>query len=188
MNTLKKISTFILATIVLTACSNDDNPTPVNEEEVITTLTATLTPVGGGNTITLQTRDLDGDGPNAPTITVSGPLAINKTYNGSLTLLNETVTPAENINEEIEEEAEEHQFFYQLTNGIGNITYTDLDSNGKPIGLTFTLTTGSTTGTGNLTITLRHELNKSAAGVSNGDITNAGGETDIQATFGITVQ
>src|SRR5690606_24397160 len=103
------------ATLAFTACSDDDDPAPVNEEEVITTLTATLIPMGGGTTITLQTRDLDGEGPNAPVITVSGPLVAGTTYNGSLLLLNETITPAEVINEEIEEESDEHQFFFQAT-------------------------------------------------------------------------
>lgn len=188
MKTFKKISILFLSTLIFTACSNDDdNPTPVNEEEVITTLTATLTPVGGGTTITLQTRDLDGDGPNPPVVSVSSSLAIGTTYNGSLELLNETVTPAELINEEIEEEAEEHQFFFESTNNISTFAYADVDGNGNPIGLEFTLTTG-TAGTGSVTITLRHEPNKSAAGVSTGEIANAGGETDIEATFTVTVQ
>ncbi|WP_347926019.1 type 1 periplasmic binding fold superfamily protein [Pontimicrobium sp. SW4] len=187
MKLFKKISIVLLATIIFTACSDDDNPTPVNEEEVITTLTATLTPVAGGDVITLQTRDLDGDGPNAPVVTVSGNLAANTTYNGSLELLNETENPAESINEEIEEEDDEHQFFYQATNSIATFTYSDTDGDGNPIGLEFQLVT-STAATGNITITLRHEPNKEAAGVSDGDITNAGGETDIQAVFPVTVQ
>lgn len=186
MKTFKKISILLLATFVFTACSDDD-PVPVNEEEVITTLTATLTPVGGGDVITLQTRDLDGDGPNAPIITVSGSLTASTTYNGSLELLNETENPAESINEEIEEEDDEHQFFYQATNSIATFTYSDTDGDGNPIGLEFQLVT-STSATGNITITLRHEPNKEATGVSDGDITNAGGETDIQAVFPVTVQ
>lgn len=145
-------------------------------------------PVGGGNTITLQSRDLDGDGPNAPVITVSGPFSVNKTYNGSLVLLNETESPAENINEEIEEEDDEHQFFFQLSNNIATVTYADADGNGNPVGLKFNLTTSTTLGSSNLTITLRHEPNKLAAGVSSGSITNAGGETDIQVVFPISVQ
>jgi len=96
MKTLKNTLFLVLATVVFSACSSDDdNPLPVNEEEVITTLTATLTPVGGGASITLQSLDLDGDGPNVPVITVSSPLAVNTTYNGSLELLNETESPAE---------------------------------------------------------------------------------------------
>jgi hypothetical protein len=189
MKTLKKVSILFLSALAFTLTScEDDDPIAVNEEEVITTLTATLVPVGGGTTITLQTRDLDGDGPNAPVITVSGPLAVNKTYNGSLVLLNETESPAENKNEEIEKEDDEHQFFFQVTNNLATISYNDADGNGNPLGLKFTLVTSGTAGSGNLTITLRHEPNKSAAGVKDGNIANAGGETDIQAVFPITVQ
>jgi hypothetical protein len=189
MKTLKKISILFLSALIftITSCSDDD-PIAVNEEEVITTLTATLIPVGGGTTITLQTRDLDGDGPNPPVITVSGSLAANTTYNASLELLDETESPAENKNEEITEESDEHQFFYQVTNNLATFAYSDFDDDSNPLGLSFTVTTGATTGTGTLTITLRHEPNKSASGVSDGNISNAGGETDIQAIFSIEVQ
>ncbi|KAA5821968.1 type 1 periplasmic binding fold superfamily protein [Algibacter amylolyticus] len=189
MKTLKNLSLLFISALVFTACSNDDdNPEPVNEEEVITTLTATLVPTTDGSTITLQTRDSDGDGPTAPVVTVSGALAANTTYNGTLSLLNETESPAESINVEIEEEDDEHQFFYQVTNSLATFTYEDFDEDSNPVGLAFTLTTSATPGTGTLTITLRHEPNKSASGVSDGDITNAGGETDIQAVFNISVE
>jgi hypothetical protein len=189
MKTLKVLSILFTSALVFTSCSDDDNPVIVNEEEVITTLTATLTPAGGGSTITLRTQDLDGDGPNAPIITVTGgPFIINTVYNGSLVLLNETVSPAESINEEIEEEDDEHQFFYQVSNNLATFAYTDADGDGNPVGLEFSVTTSATAGAGTLTITLRHEPNKSASGVSEGDITNAGGETDIEAIFPITVQ
>lgn len=189
MKNLKKLSILFISAIVFTACSNDDdNPEAVHEEEVITTLTATLTPAGGGTVITLKTQDLDGDGPNAPVLSVSGALAASTTYNGSLELLNETESPAESINEEIEEEDDEHQFFYQVTNSLATFEYQDFDGDSNPVGLDFTVTTSATTGTGALTITLLHEPNKNATGVSDGDITNAGGETDIQAVFNISVE
>ncbi len=57
-----------------------------------------------------------------------------------------------------------------------------MDGNGNPVGLTFNLTTGDAT-TGSVTIILRHEPMKDASGVSDGDITNAGGETDISVTI-----
>ena len=90
MKNLKLLSIVLCLSLVFTACSDDDTPADVHEEEVITTMTITLTPVGGGNAITLQTRDLDGDGPNDPVITVSGNLTAGTTYNGSIELLNET--------------------------------------------------------------------------------------------------
>ncbi len=169
--------------LFLASCSDDDNG-PVNEEEVITTVTTTLT--NGATTITLTSRDLDGDGPNAPVVTVSGNLEANTVYNGKITFLNETVTPAEDITVEIEEEGEDHQIFYQVPSGLGTFGYTDFDVNAKPVGLTFTYTTGNA-GTGNLTVTLRHLPNKSATGVAGGDITNAGGATDAQVIYPIVI-
>lgn len=180
---LKFLALFLSSALVFTSCSNDD--APVNEEEVITTVIVTLT--GSGETITLTSRDLDGDGPNAPEVTVSGDLIAQTTYIGSTRFLNELEDPAEEITEEVEEESDEHQVFYQLLSSLGTVTYTDTDVNGKPIGLTFTLTTGSTAATGNLIVTLRHKLNKNATSVAAGDITNAGGSTDALVTFPIQV-
>ncbi|AXO79125.1 type 1 periplasmic binding fold superfamily protein [Olleya aquimaris] len=192
MKNLKQLSLILLAAIAFVSCSNDDdatdNPVPVNEEEVITTLTATLTPVGGGTEITLQKQDSDGDGPDDAVITVSSPLAIGTTYNVSLELLNETESPAESINEEIEEEDDEHQFFYTATNDVATFAYVDFDGDGNPLGLEFTLTTADVASTGNITIELQHLPNKSAEGVSDGDSTNAGGETDVMAIFPIVVE
>jgi hypothetical protein len=155
-----------------------------DQVEIITTVRVTL--VGGGQTIILESKDLDGDGPNAPVVTVSGNLLANTSYTGAVTFLNEIQNPAEDITAEVEAEGVDYQVFYQLASGLGTITYTDLDLNGKPIGLTFTLTTGNA-GTGNLTVTLRHLPNKSGLGVASGDITNAGGSTDAVVTYPVWV-
>ena len=184
MRNLKFLATAIFATIIFVSCSNDDDtPEPVNEEEVITTLTVTLAPTGGGTPITLQTRDLDGDGPNAPVVTVSGDLATGVVYNGTIVLLNETETPPEVITEEVEAEAEEHQFFYTTGGGLDVTTaYSNFDTNGNPLGTEFTLTAGAAS-SGTLTFTLRHEPTKPNTGLG-----DAGGETDIAAVFNVTVQ
>lgn len=183
MKNLKLIALVVIPVLFSTSCSNDD--APVNEEEVITTVTTTL--VGGGQTITLTSRDLDGDGPNAPVVTVSGNLTAGTTYTGSTTFLNELESPAEDITIEVEEEGADHQVFYQLPSSIGTVTYTDMDANGRPIGLNFTLVAGTSGSTGTLTVTLRHLPNKTASGVSGGDITNAGGNTDAAVTFAVAV-
>ncbi|MFB0942128.1 MAG: type 1 periplasmic binding fold superfamily protein, partial [Patiriisocius sp.] len=102
--------------------------------------------------------------------------------------LNETEDPAEDITQEVIEEADEHQVFYTISEGLNiQTTYEDQDSQGNPLGLQITLTTGAAS-EGSLTVTLRHEPNKSAEGVSDGDITNAGGETDITTTFNVSIQ
>jgi hypothetical protein len=188
MKNLKNIS-LALVGIIIFSCNNDDNnttPPPVtNEEELITTVKVTLT--NGGSVITLQSKDLDGDGPNAPVVTSSGNLTANTTYSGVVEFLNESVNPADNITAEIEAEDEDHQVFYQLASGLGTLTYSDVDSNSKPVGLAFSYQTNSAN-SGNLIITLRHLPNKSAAGVATGDITNAGGSTDAQVTLPFTIQ
>lgn len=176
---------FLLAiSLGFIACEKDE-PTIPNEEEVITTMRLYLTPTTGGNPIVFEFKDLDGDGGNAPTIT-SDTLATNSTYSGVIELLNETETPADTITLEILAEDTDHQFFFVSTVSGTSASYNDLDGNNQPIGQQFTLTTGSM-GYGQFTVTLRHEPDKSAQGVSGGDITNAGGETDIEVSFDLHV-
>ena len=184
MKNSKILALALLTVFTFSSCNNDD-PEVVNEEEVITTVTTTLT--AGSSVITLTSRDLDGDGPNAPVVTASGDLKINTTYNGTTTFLNEAVKPADDITAEVKEEGEDHQLFYQAPTAVGTFTYGDTDKNGKPIGLTFTLKTETTATTGNITVVLRHLPAKSASGVATGDITNAGGATDASVTFPVKV-
>ena len=185
MKNLKIIAIALIGLTTFVSCNDDDNPVPVNEEEVITTVTTTLT--SGAQIVTLRSRDLDGDGPNAPVVTVSGNLTANTTYTGTVSFLNEIANPVENITEEVLEEGVDHQVFFQAPSALGTFAYSDTDANGKPIGLQFTFTT-TVAATGNLLVTLRHELNKSAAGVSGGSITNAGGNTDAAVTYAVVVQ
>lgn len=184
MKTVKFLSTTIFATALIFSCSSDDDstPEPVLEEEVITTMTITLEADGQADVI-LQTQDLDGDGPDLPVVTVSGNLSSNTNYSGSITLLNETEDPAENMTLEIEEEDLAHQFFYSVGSGLDAQTdYNDADSEGNPLGLDFVLSTYSAS-SGSITFTLRHEPNKPNMGLE-----DAGGETDIEATFNVSIQ
>lgn len=170
---------------LFSACSDDDTPpAQVDEEEVITTLIVYLTNNNTGEQIELRSQDLDGNGPDAPVIQVSGNLSVASTYTGSIELLNETESPAENIHEEVLAEGTDHQFFYTQGGGLNVSTqYSDVDNNGNPIGLTFTIAT-TAPGQGTLTFTLRHEPLKP----NDGTLSGAGGETDISVSFPITVE
>lgn len=175
----------LIAILTTIGCGKDDPVIP-NEEELITTLNYTLTPNGGGTAVTLGFKDLDGDGGDDPVIT-GGTLAANQSYVGSLVLLNEAESPSENITTEIAEEDEDHQFFFLSSASNINIAYDDADMDGNPIGLRTILTTGDA-GSGTIRIVLRHEPDKSASGASEGEITNAGGETDIEVTLPFDVE
>lgn len=189
MKIIKLLPLALIAVLSFNSCSSDDNSSqPVNEEEVITTVTVTLTPENGGTPVVLTSRDLDGDGPNAPVITSTGTITALTAYNGTVSLLNELSNPADNISLEVEEEGADHQFFFSATGGLsGTFAYADEDENGDPIGLKFKFTASANPQSGNLTVILRHEPNKSGENVSAGNITNAGGETDIQVTFPVSV-
>ena len=102
-------------------------------------------------------------------------------------LLNESVDPVDPVHEEVKEEDESHQFFFLTDIDDLTVAYDDIDADGRPVGLNSTLTTRAP-GFGTLTVILRHEPDKSAEGVSDGDIANAGGDTDIEVAFPIEVQ
>jgi hypothetical protein len=146
-----------------------------------------FTPHGAGTPVVFEFRDIDGDGGNAPVITVD-TLTAQTEYHVVLTLTDESATPAEDITQEILDEDEDHQFFFTIApTGLLLHAYDDMDGNGLPVGLENIFTSGNA-GSGTLRLTLRHQPNKSAAGVNTGDITNAGGETDIEILFPLTVQ
>lgn len=175
------------ALFTFNAC-DDDDPVIENPEELITDLTYTLTPVGGGDVVTLSFQDRDGDGGNDPDILVSGPLAANAAYTGSLELLDASdASDIEDITEEVEEEDDEHQFFFLVSSADLTIAYGDSDGDGNPVGLVTDVTTGAA-GSGTLTVILRHEPNKDASGLSINTPELAGGETDIEVTFSVTIQ
>ena len=107
----------------------------------------------------------------------------NTEYQGAVRFLNQTETPAEEITDEVLEEADEHQVFYTTTEGLNiQTTYEDQDSQGNPLGLQITLTTGAAS-EGSLTVTLRHEPVK-----PNDGLDSAGGETDIATSFDVSIQ
>ncbi|MBK8346833.1 MAG: type 1 periplasmic binding fold superfamily protein [Saprospiraceae bacterium] len=183
-----RIVSFIIVMVLLTT-SCEKTPTPINEEELITTLVFTLDAVGNNQDVVMTFKDPDGNGGIAPTITTNGVMKSGETYNGSLTLLNESENPVINITAEIEAEAEAHQFFYAVSGALaGNIdiTYEDKDKDNLPLGLK-TKVVPRATGSGKLKLLLRHEPNKKAVGVSTGIIDNAGGETDLEVSFDLVV-
>lgn len=186
---MKKIllSIAMLGTLFIIGCKKD--PTPVLEQELITTLKITLTDTAAPySQYSFTFKDIDGDGGTPPTIdTIKVPAG--KTYHASLLLLDERSTPADTTSNEINELNKEHQFFYKSTpvDVFTNFTYLTFDDNGKPLGTEFSLKSKSSAASGVLRVTLRHQPNKNGAGVANGDITNADGETDIEVDFPVTL-
>jgi len=182
----KFVLSLAFLSVLFVSCSDDDDnnldETEVeNEEEVITNVVITL--VNGDDTVELVAIDEDA---NREIDSIDGgTLLPNTEYIGSISLTNEIED--EDITEEIADEDEDHQFFFENEGGLDAVTaYNDADEDGNPLGLMFTLTTGEVSGDYN--IVLRHLLDKDADGVSEGDITNAGGETELNVSFPITIE
>jgi hypothetical protein len=182
MKLLQNIYIITFLSVGLLSCSQDEPIIP-NEDELITTVIYTLTPVGGGDDVVFSFTDLDGEGSTPPSI-VNGMLLANTSYTGVLSVLNETVSPAEDIGEEVLAEATDHQFFF-ISEGTlaATIVYVDEDVNGNPLGLSTTLDTGDAS-SGELMITLKHLPKKP----NNGTLADAGGVTDVQVIFDVSIQ
>lgn len=192
------LGSFLLATLLLVSCGDD--PEPANEEELITTLKVKLVPQGGGTTVTLEFKDIDGEGGNDPVFTYSpntgeeNPAALllaDQVYSATIELLNESENPVEIITEEIEEEADEHLFCFDKTGLTGlTITYADTEADymaggsSKVVGLATTWTTTATTGEGTVTIKLFHQTDGSKTGTCPTSST----DTDIEVTFNVAIQ
>ena len=185
INNFSKIKTMKIFKYALLAipflyfsCNDDDDtPEPVNEEEVITTMNVYV-----DGALAMSSTDSDGDGPLEPVVT-DGVLAANTTYSVRLEFLNELEDPAEDITEEVEEEDLEHQVFYSAGGDLNvGVEYANFDSDGNPLGTLFTLTTNEA-GSGTITITLVHLPMK-----PNDGLATAGGLTDIEVTFNVSVE
>jgi hypothetical protein len=179
---------FLTSMILIQGCKDHEVPDPVNEEELITTLTLSFrkwdeTGQPAGDPLEYSWRDVDASGNPEIDAVVLEP---NSTYTMNISVLDESKTPVEVITDEIIAEAEDHQFFFVIQSADISIDYEDLDGRGNPVGLQNIVTTNGI-GSGTLTVILRHEPDKDAEGVSSGNIANASGETDIQTDFPLMI-
>lgn len=190
MNDLKHRNLImVLALVFLTSlgCGSDD-PEVVNDEGFITTVVLTFTNNGQTDEAIMAIfRDIDGPGGEDPSIT---PIQINANASYTLTVefMDESASPTKDVTAEVREENLDYQVFYSfgVNSGI-EYRYGDQDDQGNPIGLTGTLTTTSA-GLSTITVVLLNELNKSAAGVAEGNMGVAGGTESIRVSFSLTVQ
>lgn len=183
-----------------------------NESELITTVTLTFTPQGGGDAVVAAFSDPDGDGGMSGS---SDPITLQSgtTYDLSITFTNDLESPPEDITAEIEEEAEEHQVFITGTGVSGPAggdassalvmhAYADMESrygsnaegDDLPVGLT-NMITAAMAGTGTFSVQLQHlpELNGAAQKVAGlaeqlAMGTQLPGDADAAVEFELTVQ
>jgi hypothetical protein len=180
MTKAKSIYILLLATVLFSCKKKEVEPT--EENELITTVKLNFE--ANGSTKTFQFKDLDGDGGTAPTVDKI-VLDARKTYKLRIELLNEAATPAENITQEVSDEADEHLVVYTTSNQIASYVYTDKDANNLPIGLIGEYTT-NLANTGKLQVQLRHQ--PPVAGKASKDGSPAPGSDDLNITFDLEIK
>ena len=182
-NIFKQFAFLLLCAFVIVGCDSDDpdEDAGAGEEELITRVTITLTPPSGTPVVAVA-DDPDGDGAGFQIDDIT--LMANTTYTGAITVTDEI--NGEDITEEVEEEAEEHQFWYTPSENISDrvtVTINDTDSNGLPLGLDFTVAVsdgGAISGT--MQVVLSHYDEGPKDGVTQSD------ESDVDITFNVDIQ
>ena len=186
----------VLTLFIFTACEEDEAaPEEENEVEVFTDVKLVFTPSGGGAAVEAAAQDPDGAGVQELQVLGTINLAANTEYTLTMVIENCLESPCELMNEEIEEEDDEHQFFFAFTNdvftspaGNGNIdsasdplNYNDADGNGNSLGLNTSCTTGSASN-GTFTVQLQHQpdVKTATSGATDGD-------TDFALTFNLNI-
>lgn len=175
--TTSLLGSLLLFFSLMIACSGDDDPAPVNEEEVITRVTLVLTGPGGAEeTYAYNVGD------EAPQIIMENGLAYEVNV-----IFEDASNPeaVEDVTEEVKEEADDHFVFYQVTDAPFTVesAATDVeDTEGTPIGL-ITRWVPTASGNGTVTVYLIHKPATKTGSVRD----DFGGEDDVQLTFNVSV-
>lgn len=179
---ISKALLLILSSITLIQCTKQ--PLPINENELITRVQLTFTDTLGETSSFLYCINDGMFGNRKDTIV----LMKNKAYGLEIFFYNvQNASLVDSINNEILEEAEEHQIFIQSTT-IDNFRYNDEDFNTYPIGLKTLIKTNNILSLEYFRIILIHQPNKKGFAVAQNQVKNAGGATDIDISFLIKLQ
>ncbi len=201
MKTYRKNYLLLLITILAISfysCSSED-PIAELEQELITDVTLTFTEVDAQGTAIASPFEVKASDPQGielgsnPTIE---PINLDKgkRYLMQITLFNSIEN--EDITAEIQEEDDEHQFYFLGSSVIGGqvltYTYDDLDGDGNPIGLRgfVQVVQNSSVNNSQLRLILRHDLDKNFTGANNPHFegfVQAGGETDLDIIFPVVL-
>ena len=184
---MKKYLPIIIATVLFISCKRDHELEPMDDNELITRVELKFTDITAKSSITYTFQDKDGDPKTAPE--KFDKIVLNKgvTYSVSIGVYDDTKSPVMDITQEINEEAEVHLFVYKATPAsLLTTTILDKDKNGLPIGLSSSILTQSTAGTGKLNLLLKHQPELNGVRVKTGQ--EAGGSTDIDLLFDVEIK
>ncbi|MEL6348504.1 MAG: hypothetical protein AAFV53_35685 [Myxococcota bacterium] len=191
---------FALLAVGAVACDDvegdDDGHSHSHSHGLITAVDLSFTAASDGSNVVYRWSDAEDDGsPEIDDIV----LVDGEAYDLEVFFYNELEEPVEDVTPDILDQGDEHQIFFTgsaVESDIVDHGYEDEDSKGLPLGLDNVMDS-VVAGNGDLTIILQHlpEENDSPTKtegledqVANGGIGSIGGDTDVSATFNLTVE
>jgi len=200
LNSAKKygLYTLLLGGALLASCDTED-PEPENEVEVFTDVTLIFTNnADASDVVRASAQDPDGTGVQELVIEDEITLTAGATYTLTFEILNALdADDVEDLGDEILEEDNEHQFFFQFTDGAfsnpagnGNfddasegVNYNDQDENDHNVGLSTEWTAGDAQTGSSFRVRLQHQpdVKTGSTGVNDGD-------TDFDLDFVLNIQ
>jgi hypothetical protein len=186
MKPVLAIAVIVLILAGLNGCKDVHLHPEGGEHEAITTVTLTFVDQSDSSqTITAVWEDVDGIGGANPNRIDTIKLEKAKVYKCTVSLKNHSAHPPIDLTEDIKAELDNHQFFFDVTGGSAQISITDTDSRGLPVGLQFSLSTSMDASAvpGSVTMSLYHFDNSADKTGS-----NRGNETDIEVTLPLLVR
>jgi len=177
----------MITVLALSGCKDPfhDHDSDV-DHDVITTVTLRFKNTSDTNDVVTATwEDIDGIGGANPNRIDSIFLKKAATYTCNISFENRSVTPVVDVTQDILNDRNFHQVFYDLSSYLGQITIEDLDARNLPVGLQFkTITSMDASAVpGQLKLSLYHYDNE-----SDKTGTTPGSETDIEVAFPTFVQ
>jgi hypothetical protein len=196
-NKLRQLLMLLFIISIGFSCQEAEAPEEENEVEIFTDIELIFTAEDGTVVRALAEDPTGGLAVNSSFTVQPFTLKANTTYILTFELLNRLVNPVEDVQEEILDEADEHQMFFEFTNnafaspsGSGNIqnrngevNYLDFDENNLPLGLRTSWTTGGALQNGTFRVWLAHQPGVKTATSSAND-----GDVDFDITFEMTIE
>lgn len=194
-----KLSLLFLLSLtgVVWSCKTKD-PAPEAIPELVTKVVLTFTPSTGVPMVATAT-DPDGEGVQDMVVEGTINLASEMTYALKIELINGLYGSGEEgyyVSSEVEKEADEHQFFFEWSEGAfadpagnGNVdnkndpvNYLDKDENNLPLGLSTSWMAGPSGTSKSFRVLLKHQ-----PGIKSSASSSQDGESDLDVTFPLNV-
>jgi hypothetical protein len=180
------LTAILSATTLFTSCKKD-KPKEDEETEVITTVELSFQDSANANAPILKYiwEDADGQGGNLPNKVDSIILDSAKTYNVDLRILDVSKNPVAIVSDEVKEEANDHEVYYNITPSGITVRVLDKDGNGLPLGLSsrWSVAKKQAQAKKNLNLVLKHK-----PGIKKDKDPVSVGETDIDVNLPIRLK